>query len=110
MCGVLFARAAFGASLPQPRRVPTPNHLLRYGVSCQLFTAASVPISFTPLTSVAFSGDSRFWLVRPIWTDFLENWMPFSVVFFLWCTLYFSTKQWQQSAHERARLVRAEWE
>lgn len=23
-----------------------------------------------PLTSVAFSGDSRFWLVRPIWTDF----------------------------------------
>ena len=30
--------------------------------------------------------------VRPIWTDFLENWLPFSVVFFLWC-LYFSTKQ-----------------
>ena len=48
--------------------------------------------------------------VRPIWANFLDNWLPFSVVFFLWCTLYFSTKQWQQSAHERARLVRAESE
>jgi len=48
--------------------------------------------------------------MRLIWTDFLDNWLPFAVVFFLWCTLYFSTKQWQQSAHERARLVRAESE
>jgi two-component system LytT family sensor kinase len=48
--------------------------------------------------------------VRLIWPDFLENWLPFSVVFFLWCTLYFSTKQWQQSARERQRLVRAESE
>jgi len=48
--------------------------------------------------------------VRPMRTDFLENWLPFSVVFFLWCTLYFSTKQWQQSAQERARLLRAESE
>ena len=46
--------------------------------------------------------------LRPIWANFLDNWLPFSVVFFLWCTLYFSTKHWQQSAHERARLVRAE--
>ena len=48
--------------------------------------------------------------VRPIWANFLDNWLPFSVVFFLWCTLYFSTKQWQQSVQERARLVRAESE
>jgi LytS/YehU family sensor histidine kinase len=48
--------------------------------------------------------------VRPIWVNFLDNWLPFSVVFFLWCTLYFSKKHWQQSAHERARLVRAESE
>ena len=45
-----------------------------------------------------------------IWANFLENWLPFSVVFFLWCTLYFSTKQWQQSARERSRLLRAESE
>jgi two-component system, LytTR family, sensor kinase len=48
--------------------------------------------------------------LRPIWVNFLDNWLPFSVVFFLWCTLYFGTKQWQQSAHERTRLVRAESE
>ena len=45
-----------------------------------------------------------------IWADFLDNWMQFSVVFFLWCTLYFSTKQWQQAAHERARSIQAESE
>ena len=55
--------------------------------------------------------------VRPIWPNFLESWLPFSVVFFLWCTLYFSIKQWQQaarekeqSARERERLVQAESE
>jgi len=48
--------------------------------------------------------------VRLIWANFLENWLAFSVVFFLWCTLYFSTKQWQQAAHERAKLVQAQSE
>jgi len=33
-----------------------------------------------------------------------------SVVLFLWCSLYFSIKQWQQSARERERLLRAEAE
>ena len=45
-----------------------------------------------------------------IWADFLEAWVQFSIIFFLWCTLYFSTKQWQQAAHERARSVQAESE
>jgi two-component system, LytTR family, sensor kinase len=45
-----------------------------------------------------------------IWADFLDNWVQFSVIFFLWCTLYFSTKQWRQAAHERERSVRAESE
>jgi len=48
--------------------------------------------------------------VRLVWANFLDNWLPFSIVFFLWCTLYFGTKQWQQAAHERARLVQAESE
>jgi two-component system, LytTR family, sensor kinase len=30
------------------------------------------------------------------------------VVLFLWCSLYFSIKAWQQSAQERERLLRAE--
>lgn len=48
--------------------------------------------------------------VSMIWADFLENWLQFSVIFFLWCTLYFSVKQWQQAARERERLLRAESE
>src|SRR6266851_3151676 len=48
--------------------------------------------------------------LRLVWANFLENWLPFSVVFFLWCTLYFGTKQWQEATQEKARLVRAESE
>ena len=50
--------------------------------------------------------------VRRIWSDadLPANTLQFSVVLFLWCTLYFSIKQWQQAAHERDRLLRAETE
>ncbi len=48
--------------------------------------------------------------LRLVWPNVLDSWLAFSVLFFLWCTLYFSTKQWQQAAHERARLLRAESE
>jgi two-component system, LytTR family, sensor kinase len=48
--------------------------------------------------------------VRFVWADFLDDWLQFTVMLFLWCTLYFSIKQWQQSVHEKERLVRAESE
>jgi sensor histidine kinase YesM len=44
------------------------------------------------------------------WPDVAANSVQFSVVLFLWCTLYFSIKQWQRSAQERERLLRAESE
>ena len=44
------------------------------------------------------------------WTDLASNSVQFGVVLFLWCTLYFSIKQWQRSALERDRLLRAESE
>jgi two-component system, LytTR family, sensor kinase len=44
------------------------------------------------------------------WADWLVNSIQTSVVLFLWCSLYFSIKQWQQSAQERERLLRAEAE
>ena len=31
-------------------------------------------------------------------------------MFFMWCNLYFSIKQWQQSVHERERVLHAETE
>ena len=48
--------------------------------------------------------------VRLIWGDFLDDWLQFSLFLFLWCTLYFSIKQWQQATRERERLLRAESE
>jgi two-component system, LytTR family, sensor kinase len=36
--------------------------------------------------------------------------LNFIVVFFLWCSLYFSIKKWQQWTEERERLLRAETE
>lgn len=44
------------------------------------------------------------------WGDPLQDWLQFTVILFLWCTLYFGIKQWQQSLRERERLVRAESE
>ena len=44
------------------------------------------------------------------WTDLAGNAVQFAVVLFLWCSLYFSIKQWQQSAQERERFLRAEAE
>jgi two-component system, LytTR family, sensor kinase len=44
------------------------------------------------------------------WSDLAANSVQIGVVFFLWCTLYFTIKQWQRSAQERERLLRAESE
>ena len=42
--------------------------------------------------------------------DLAANSMQFGVVLFLWCTLYFSIKQWLLASQERERLLRAESE
>jgi anti-sigma regulatory factor (Ser/Thr protein kinase) len=44
------------------------------------------------------------------WPDVAGESVQSSVVLFLWCSLYFSIKQWQRSAQERERLLRAESE
>jgi two-component system LytT family sensor kinase len=44
------------------------------------------------------------------WKDLAANSLQFSVVLFLWCSLYFSIKQWQQATQERERLLHAETE
>lgn len=49
-------------------------------------------------------------VVRLVWIDLLVNVLQMSVMLFLWCTLYFGIKLWQQSALERERLLRAESE
>jgi two-component system sensor histidine kinase AlgZ len=44
------------------------------------------------------------------WPDVVGDSVQSSVVLFLWCSLYFSIKQWQRSVQERERLLRAESE
>jgi two-component system, LytTR family, sensor kinase len=44
------------------------------------------------------------------WTDLAPNSVQFGAVLYLWCSLYFSIKQWQRSVEERDRLLRAESE
>ena len=49
--------------------------------------------------------------IRPLdWADWLVTFTEAIFTLFLWCSLYFSIKQWQQSARERERLLRAESE
>ncbi len=62
-------------------------------------------------TAVAFAAEPAVLGFRKMdWTDLPGNSVQFSVVLFLWCSLYFSIKQWQQATQERERLLRAETE
>jgi two-component system, LytTR family, sensor kinase len=44
----------------------------------------------------------------PDWVDWLETAVQASFILFVWCSLYFSLKLWQQSTQEQERLLRAE--
>jgi LytS/YehU family sensor histidine kinase len=44
------------------------------------------------------------------WAECLVDGLQDAVVLFLWCSLYFSVKQWKQAMSERERLLRAEAE
>jgi two-component system, LytTR family, sensor kinase len=43
----------------------------------------------------------------PGWVEWLETSVRSSFILFVWCSLYFSLKLWQQSLQERERLQRA---
>lgn len=44
------------------------------------------------------------------WYSWLARSMQMAFILFVWCSLYFSIKMWQQSTQERERLLRAEAE
>jgi two-component system, LytTR family, sensor kinase len=44
------------------------------------------------------------------WARHAPNTLQFAFMLFMWCNLYFSIKQWQQSVHERERVLHAETE
>ena len=48
---------------------------------------------------------------RPVqWPNWLASSVQATFIFFFWCSLYFSVKQWQQSERERERSLQAEAE
>ncbi len=51
-----------------------------------------------------------FGIRRLDWADWLATYTQATFILFLWCSLYFSIKLWQQSSRERERLLRAESE
>ena len=55
----------------------------------------------TVLTGLGHQPDLYGWIERSIQCAF---------ILFVWCSLYFSIKMWQQATHERERLLRAEAE
>jgi two-component system LytT family sensor kinase len=97
---------AFGASFllrPVCRsllRIPRPWLALEFRAFCLSVLAGALCTFVTEAVKSREAGID--------WVDSLQDWLQFVVILFLWCTLYFGIKQWQQSMRERERLVRAE--
>jgi two-component system, LytTR family, sensor kinase len=64
--------------------------------------ACCVPVGIVVALVVALIVEHRF----PGWVDWLETAVQASFVLFVWSSLYFSLKLWQQSVQERERALR----
>jgi len=72
-------------------------HALLWSMTLSAITASLVYLAVVGTQPGSWSG-------LPL--DFVQN----SVVFFLWCNLYFGAKQWQDLSQQRERMLRAESE
>lgn len=101
--------------------------LAMFAASCALRPVARAlsnrPLSWMGREARAFAWSVPFGLVAGVlpevvvldigrfdWGEVIVSAMQASIMLFLWCSLYFSIKQWQRSARERERLLRAETE
>src|SRR6202041_3718858 len=90
---------------------PVSRSLLRRSLSWLALELRASMWSLLVGTVGAFTAELAALDFRRIdWKDLAGTSVQFSLVLFLWCSLYFSIKQWQQSALERERLLRAETE
>src|SRR5580692_4520353 len=90
---------------------PVCRSLLRRSPSWLAFEIRASALSLVVGTVSAIAAELTVLAFRRMdWPDLAGNSVQFSVVLFLWCSLYFSIKQWQQSTQERERLLRAETE
>jgi two-component system LytT family sensor kinase len=90
---------------------PVCRWLLRQSPSWFAFEWKAAGFSVLASTFTACGiGLSLNWFYRSDWFSLVSYWMWSSFVLFMWCSLYFSIKQWQQSTEEKQRLLRAETE
>jgi two-component system, LytTR family, sensor kinase len=71
---------------------------LRVGVSSLVLGNVAAVV-----TSIVLDGFHKL-----VWMDLAPGSMEATFVLFMWCSLYFSIKQWQQSGQEKQRLLSAE--
>ena len=77
-------------------------------IAFELRAAAAATVTSIPVAWGAGLILQNFYAVP--WHALVTVWAWSTFVLFMWCSLYFSIRQWQQSSKERERLLRAEAE
>ena len=77
-------------------------------IAFELKAAAAAMVTSIPVACAAGLILQNFNLVP--WHALVTVWAWSFFILFMWCSLYFSIKQWQQSSMEKERLLRAESE
>ena len=77
-------------------------------IAFELNAAAAAMVTSVPVACGAGLILQNFYHVP--WHALVTVWARSAFVLFIWCSLYFSIKQWQQSSKEKERLLRAESE
>jgi two-component system, LytTR family, sensor kinase len=77
-------------------------------IAFELKAAAAAMVTSIPVACGAGLILQNFYHVP--WHALVSVWAWSAFVLFIWCSLYFSIKQWQQSSMEKERLLRAESE
>ena len=91
---------------------PVCRRLWRQSQSWIAFELKAIAWAVVAGTLSAGATGVALWRFRHVnWFEALAPIMVWSTsVLFIWCSLYFSIKQWQQSTEEKQRLLRAESE
>jgi two-component system, LytTR family, sensor kinase len=106
--GSAFVIATFAASCllrPLCRSLIRRRSLSWIALEVRAF-AWCLPTGILAAYAVGLLTDRR----SPAWEDWLETSVQAAFILFVWCSLYFSLKLWQQSVREQERLLRAESE
>ena len=90
---------------------PVCRRLLRQSQSWMAFELKAAAAAMGTSIPAGCAACWILWFFRPVpWHAVVATVLWSFFILFMWCSLYFSIKQWQQSSDERERLLRAESE